>query len=257
MAAYIFKIPLAKIRVESSDTINGANSFVTGFSIGSECVCFAVRKCCETLNQRLLKTSSADTDWTEKVKRAWRKNGHLTASEQFRPKDMESYHVYGLALTEVEVDILTGNVLVKRVDILQDTGESISPNIDMGQIEGAFVMSLGYWLTEKLIYNRMNGELITDRTWYYKPPGVKDIPVDFRVELLQTNTTSKGFMRSKTTGEPPSCLAVSIIFAIQHAIQSARNDCGLKPKWVELGAPTTPETIVLNAGHKVENFTLD
>lgn len=256
MAAYTLKIPLDKIRIEHSDTVNGANSTVTGFSTTSEGVCYAVRKCCETLNERLERSSCPDAEWLEKVKHAWLENGHLTASEQFKASDMEGYSIFGLALTEVEVDILTGRVLVQRVDILQDTGKSLSPHIDLGQIEGAFVMSLGYWLTEKLIYNQLTGELLTDRTWYYYPPGVKDIPVNFRVELLQSNTICQGFMHSKATGEPASCLAVSIIFAIQQALQSARNDCGLEPKWVELGAPTTPETIVLNAGHNVTDFSL-
>ncbi len=49
-------------------------------------------------------------------------------------------------------------------------------------------MGLGLWLTESLIYNRENGELLTNRTWNYKPPGAKDIPIDFRIKLLHQNS---------------------------------------------------------------------
>uniref|UniRef100_A0A1B0GDN7 FAD-binding PCMH-type domain-containing protein n=1 Tax=Glossina morsitans morsitans TaxID=37546 RepID=A0A1B0GDN7_GLOMM len=260
VAAYVLGIPLDYVRIESSDTINGANSTVSGGAVSSESVCFAVRKACNTLNERLKPVRESlkkEASWMDVVGEAWIRNINTIASDYHKEGDMKPYNIYGLALTEVEVDILTGNNLVTRVDILEDTGESISPYVDIGQVEGAFIMCLGYWLTEQMLFDRQTGQLVTNRTWTYKPPGAKDIPIDFRIELLQGVPNSGGFMRSKATGEPPCCLAVSSIFAIQHALQSARKDAGLKREWVRLGAPTTPETIVLNAGHDVNSFSLE
>ncbi|KAH8420939.1 hypothetical protein KR222_010850 [Zaprionus bogoriensis] len=257
VAAYTLGIELSYIKVESSDTINGANSMVTGGAVGSESVCFAVRKACETLNARLQPVKKNNASWQETVKAAYNASINMIASDHYKEGDMQNYHVYGLALTEVELDVLTGNNQVKRVDLLEDAGESLSPNIDIGQIEGAFVMCLGYWLSEQLVYDRQTGRLLTDRTWNYKPPGAKDIPIDFRIELVQNpQPSSAGFMRSKATGEPPCCLAVSVVFALQQALQSARKDAGLAREWVRLGAPTTPETLLLNAGHDIKKFRL-
>lgn len=35
------------------------------------------------------------------------------------------------------------------------------------QVEGAFVMGLGYWLTEELDYDTDTGEVTTFNTWVY------------------------------------------------------------------------------------------
>ncbi|XP_022211878.2 indole-3-acetaldehyde oxidase [Drosophila obscura] len=257
VAAYTLGIDLGFIKVESSDTINGANSMVTGGAVGSESLCFAVRKACETLNGRLQPVKKSGDSWVQTVEAAYAKSINLIASDHYKAGDMENYHVYGMALTEIELDVLTGNNQIKRVDILEDAGESLSPFIDIGQVEGAFVMCLGYWLSELLIYDRETGRLLTNRSWNYKPPGAKDIPIDFRIELAQKpNANGPGFMRSKATGEPPCCLAVSVVFALQQALQSARQDAGLPREWVRLGAPSTPETLVLNAGHEATSFRL-
>lgn len=43
---------------------------------------------------------------------------------------------------------------------------------------------------------------------------------------------------------------------MQQALQSARDDAGLKKSWVNLSAPMTPEHIVLNAGTDISMFKL-
>ncbi|XP_061392406.1 uncharacterized protein LOC133327888 [Musca vetustissima] len=257
VAAHTLGIPLDLIRVEGSNTINGANSMVTGGSIGSEVVCFAVRKCCNTLLDRLrpFREELKDPSWPDLINLAHQRSTNLIASDGCKAGEMDPYTVCGLGLTEVEVDMITGTYLVKRVDILQDAGESLNPNVDVGQVEGAFIMGLGYWTSELCVTDKTTGQLMTNRTWNYKPPGPKDIPIDFRIELLAKSPNKAGFMRSKATGEPSICLAVNVTFALQQAIQSARDDAGLKKKWITLNAPMTPEYILLNAGTNVDMMT--
>ena len=78
---------------------------------------------------------------------------------------IEGYDIWAAACTEIEVDLLTGEKMVKRVDLIEDTGSSISPNVDVGQIEGAFVMGIGLWLSEELKYDTETGRLLTRDTW--------------------------------------------------------------------------------------------
>jgi xanthine dehydrogenase/oxidase len=94
------------------------------------------------------------------------------------------------------VDILTGQHLVTRVDLIQDTGISLSPFIDIGQVEGALVMGLGYYTMERIVFN-YEGKILTNNTWTYYPPGAKDIPIDFRVKLPKNNPNPLGVLKSK------------------------------------------------------------
>lgn len=181
----------------------------------------------------------------------------LTAKYEFTPKDAKKYPVYGCACAEVELDVLTGNLLLTRVDIVEDTGDSMSPLVDVGQVEGAFVMGIGYWLSEELVYDQRNGELLTNRTWNYKPPGAKDIPVDFRISFPKNNPNAHaGVLRSKATGEPALCMAVVVQFALRHALESARKDSGAQEKWFQMGSAMTPERLFLAANNRVEDFKL-
>ena len=47
--------------------------------------------------------------------------------------------------------------------------DSLNPLIDIGQVEGAYIMGLGYFLTEKLVYDGTSGELLTNGTWVGAP----------------------------------------------------------------------------------------
>lgn len=65
------------------------------------------------------------------------------------------------------------------------------------QIEGAFIMGLGYWTSENIMYDPSNGKILTDRTWTYKPPGLKDIPADFRIYFQRNSKNEVGVLQSK------------------------------------------------------------
>jgi xanthine dehydrogenase molybdopterin-binding subunit B len=49
------------------------------------------------------------------------------------------YFTYGGAVAETEVNTLTGDVKVLRMDVLVDAGLSVNPQVDIGQIEGGLM----------------------------------------------------------------------------------------------------------------------
>lgn len=155
---------------------------------------------CEELLVRIKpvrETMPKTSTWAEITNKCYTMSIDLSHKYMSTVSDFKNYVIHGLSCAEIEIDILTGSLLLHRVDILEDTGESLSPMVDIGQIEGAFVMGLGYWLTESLTYDRQTGELLTNRTWTYKPPGAKDIPVDFRVRFMANKPNELSVLRSK------------------------------------------------------------
>jgi xanthine dehydrogenase large subunit len=148
------------------------------------------------------------------------------------------YYAYGAAVSEVIIDVLTGEQRTLRVDILHDCGNSLNPAMDIGQIEGGFIQGAGWLTTEELFFDA-DGALQTHAPSTYKVPLCSDIPPDFRVNILKDSPNKEQTIyRSKAVGEPPLMLGLSVFFAIKNAV-AAGGGRGLQ-------APATPEAI-LNA----------
>ena len=152
------------------------------------------------------------------------------------------YFCYGAAVTEVTVDVLTGENIIDRVDILHDAGNAINPALELGQIEGGFIQGQG-WLTIEEVNWKPNGQITTFSPSTYKIPSVSDIPRKFNVEIYKDGKNmEKVINKAKTTGEPPLMLAMSVFYAIKDAIASA----GKYKAAPILDAPATPEKILMS-----------
>lgn len=151
------------------------------------------------------------------------------------------YFAYGAAVTEVALDVLTGENRLLRVDILHDAGKSINPAVDLGQIEGGFVQGAGWLTSEELAWSG-EGKLTTAGPATYKIPSAGDVPAKFRVDFWQGDNREATVFRSKAVGEPPLMLAISVWSALADAV-SAASGGGREP--VLLDAPATPERVLL------------
>lgn len=58
------------------------------------------------------------------------------------------------------------------------------------------IKGIGYYTTEEIIFNDQ-GEILTNRTWNYRPPGAKDIPINFRIKFPENIPNPVGVLRSK------------------------------------------------------------
>ena len=160
---------------------------------------------------------------------------------EFPPGFFTDY-TFSAAISEVEIDVLTGETVILQSDIVYDCGKSQNPAVDIGQIEGAFMQGVGYVMYEEVVHQPdgpRKGVLVTNNTWTYKPPAVTSVPRLLNVDLYpcpdkDTNPLSS----SKEVGEPPMALAGTVFFAIKHAIIAARRDQG-DAGWIEFEAPAT------------------
>lgn len=182
---------------------------------------------------------------------AYLKQTHLSSAGYYRTPDIWfdrakgvgkpfHYYTYGMAVSEVEVNLLTGRVKLLRADLIEDAGKSINPMIDKGQVIGGFVQGLGWVTTEDLKWNK-DGKLLNASPDTYKIPTITDVPVEINVELLENAFNENTILGSKAVGEPPLPLAVSAWLAIKYAIASVKNN-ETEPL---LSIPATNEEVVL------------
>jgi xanthine dehydrogenase large subunit len=154
-------------------------------------------------------------------------NGYYRTPGIFFDKDAGQgtpfyYYVFGMSVSEVIIDTLTGQHNLLRTEILQGVGDSINEGIDKGQIEGGFVQGVGWCTTEEIKWDKC-GNLLMDSPDKYKIPTVNDIPDSFRVDFLKNTPNSGTILRSKAIGEPPFMLAFSVWLAIKDAISAVAN----------------------------------
>uniref|UniRef100_A0A182KGJ4 FAD-binding PCMH-type domain-containing protein n=1 Tax=Anopheles christyi TaxID=43041 RepID=A0A182KGJ4_9DIPT len=258
VAAKVLGIPVEKVAIKPTTNLTAPNDFCTQASITSEAVAHSVLIACETLLQRMapVRQQHPNVSWEKLTQLCHYQGVDLCATAMYNGVELPSYNVWALSCAEIELDVLTGSVLLRRVDILEDAGQTLNPEIEIGQIEGAFMMGVGLYLTEALIYDPATGELLTNRSWNYRPPGAKDIPVDFRIRLLQNTINPTGVQRSKATGEPAVNMAVVVLFALRNAINAARMDAGAPREWIPLGAPCTPDRILGHFGNAYNQYLL-
>ncbi|MGI8747388.1 MAG: molybdopterin cofactor-binding domain-containing protein, partial [Deinococcus sp.] len=188
-------------------------------------------------------------DFTDLVHDAYMRRTQLWAAGYYRTPGLHwdkeqmrgepfKYFAYGASVSEVEVDGFTGSYTLRRVDILQDVGDSLSPLIDLGQVEGGFVQGAGWLTLEDLRWNDA-GRLTSSSASTYKLPSLSEMPQVFRVSLLEGATEDGVVYGSKAVGEPPLMLAISV----REALRSAAAAFGEEGRVTELASPATPEAV--------------
>jgi len=214
----------------------------------SELVSYAALICAQTLKDRIdevrKEKNMVRATWEELVAAAHENLVDLRATFMHTPKDPpKPYDIWGLNAVEAEIDCLTGEFKVSRCDLIADMGKSLSPEVDVGQAEGAYIMGMGFWTKERLIYDEDNGELLTNNTWDYKVPFAKCLPEDFKVKFISDRPNPLGVLSSKSSGEAPICLTITVVEAIRNAILSARQDAG-NNEWFTMDLPVSPNEVV-------------
>ncbi len=133
------------------------------------------------------------------------------------------YFTQGAAVSEVSVNIHTGELKVQDVQILMDLGRPVMKELDLGQVSGAFIQGMGWVTTENLVYSDQ-GKLLSHSPSTYKIPSVQDIPRKFKIELFHNDENTVNVRGTKAVGEPPLLLALSVWAAVQDAMKSVHRN---------------------------------
>ncbi|MEU9179909.1 xanthine dehydrogenase molybdopterin binding subunit [Streptomyces sp. NPDC048550] len=277
VAATTLGIPLHKVRLAPTRTDKVPNTSATAASAGADLNGAAVKNACEQLRGRLLQVAGTQLGanasdvrivegvarvlgndralaWDDLVRTAYFQRVQLSAAGFYRTEGLHwdakafqgspfKYFSYGAAATEVEVDGFTGAYRIRRVDIVHDVGDSLSPMIDIGQVEGGFVQGAGWLTLEDLRWDAGDGpnrgRLLTQAASTYKLPSFSEMPEEFNVRLLENATEEGAVYGSKAVGEPPLMLA----FSAREALRQAAGEFGPCGASVELASPATPEAV--------------
>ncbi|MBT2478903.1 xanthine dehydrogenase molybdopterin binding subunit [Streptomyces sp. ISL-94] len=277
VAATTLGIPLHKVRLAPTRTDKVPNTSATAASSGADLNGAAVKNACEQIRDRLLQVASTqlggnasdvrivegvarvlgsdkELAWDDLVRTAYFQRVQLSAAGFYRTEGLHwdakafqgspfKYFSYGAAATEVEVDGFTGAYRIRRVDIVHDVGDSLSPLIDIGQVEGGFVQGAGWLTLEDLRWDNGDGpnrgRLLTQAASTYKLPSFSEMPEEFNVRLMENATEEGAVYGSKAVGEPPLMLA----FSVREALRQAAAAFGPAGVSVELASPATPEAV--------------
>jgi xanthine dehydrogenase large subunit len=255
VAATSLGVPLSRVRLAPTRTDKVPNTSATAASSGSDLNGAAVRNACEQILARLAEVDAGrGLAWEELVSEAYFARVPLFAAGYYRTEGIHwdatvfqgspfKYFAYGVAAAEVEVDGFTGAYRTRRVDIVHDVGDSLSPLVDLGQIEGGFVQGVGWLTLEDLRWDVSDGEhrgrLSTQAASTYKLPSFSEMPEDFRVAMLEQAHEEGAVYGSKAVGEPPLMLA----FSVREALRQACAAFGRPGTSVELPSPATSEAV--------------
>jgi len=121
----------------------------------------------------------------------------------------------GVQFSEVDVDMETGIVRVKRILTVQDCGLIVDKLTAESQVYGGVVGSLNFALYEDRILDRHTGQMVNPNMEWYLLAGMSDIPQIDMILIDRPDQQQRGVIG---IGEPPT---VSTSAAIANAVRNA------------------------------------
>ena len=194
---------------------------------------------------------SSDISWEKLIEHAFLERvnlssvGHYSTPVIHFDKSIEkghpfAYHVYGTAAITVTLDCLRGRYEFDQVQVVHDFGNSLNPQVDLGQVEGAVVQGIGWMTMEEIAYDD-NGRLLSNSLSTYKVPDVYAAPKNIECKPLEIEGPDLAILKSKAVGEPPFMYGIGAYFALRNAIRAFNTNAE-----IPFDAPLTPEKVLLS-----------
>jgi len=158
-------------------------------------------------------------------------HGHNDAVPSKNKPDLTNSGVGGLTMADVEVDMETGVVKVKKMVAVQDCGLIIDLKMAESACFGAMTMGISYALYEEKLMDPVTGRMLNPNMQFYRLAGLSDIP-----EMVVHMMTGKGYDERGVIGlgEPP---VISPGAAISNAVANA---IGVRVPFL----PLTPDKVL-------------
>jgi len=273
VAARVFSIDPAKIKIHTTNTFKIANTSPSAASATADLNGKATLMACEAIVNRLkimiaeelkadassislqnefvyLNNQRTEYDWKTLVTMGHVKRIGLSEHAHYATPEIHfdatkekghpfAYHVYGTGIIAVTVDCLRGIYTVDSVKVVHDFGASMNTAVDVGQIEGGIVQGIGWMTMEEVVYDD-KGRLRSNALSTYKVPDIYAVPREIAIDFLQTQNDNLAIFRSKAVGEPPLMYGIGTYFALRNAVRAFNSTASFP-----FNAPMTPEKVLM------------
>jgi carbon-monoxide dehydrogenase large subunit len=203
VAADVIGVDFGQVRVVQGDTAATPRGWFAGGSRVAVVSGGAVIRASEMVREKLLRAASqmtetpaADLDvrggmicrasdgqpalpvrdiaqaiWIGRAGLSAEEDQSLEFTARYEPPPMT--HSNACHAAEVEVDIETGKVEIRRYVVVEDCGTILNPGIVDGQIQGGVAQGIGGALYEEVVYDE-NGQILTGTLMDYLAPTAPD-----------------------------------------------------------------------------------
>lgn len=265
LAADLTGIPFERIDVRHGDTDEVARGGGTGGSrslqAGGSAVWQATEALIETAREKaatMLEANPADivldtdagafavtgtpasaTSWADVATHVEQNDGgHLMAEADFKPPG--ATFPFGVQLSVVEVDRVTGRVTPIKHVTCDDAGTMVNPLIVEGQVHGGVASGILHALMEEFVYDA-DGNPLTANLMDYALGSAAEVPPIERI--AQETPTDRNPLGAKGIGESGTIGATP---AVQNAVVDALSHLGVR----HVDIPLTPERVwrTMNGG---------
>jgi CO/xanthine dehydrogenase Mo-binding subunit len=257
IAAEELTLPMEQFRVAGADTKVTPYDSSTGSSRSTTLMGTAVQKAARDLKQQFIKIGAqtmgvnprqikvvdgalicgeSRLTFKEAFERRFGKGsggemiGRGEAGPEITHNKLPVFWEVGMGAAEVEVDVETGAVRLRRFISVADVGKAIHPAHCIAQEEGAAMQGIGHTFFEQLTYE--NGQLVNANLIDYRVPTFADVPAEFHTVLVENGDGPGPFgVRGMAEGGILS-VAPAVCNAMDRAIGVRIKDLPLTPERV-------------------------
>ncbi len=281
VAAKIFSIDPAKIKVNTTNTYRIANTSPTAASAAADLNGKATEIACNAILKRLQQVAAeeclltaeigdtqippfeikeewihingkkTDWNWSKLVMAAYIKRINLSELAHYTPPGIhfdpskEKGHPFAYHVYGTAITTVT-------VDCLRGIYEVDSVKVvhDFGSSMNTMI-DIGQceggivqgigWMTMEELLYNKEGKLLTNALSTYKVPDIYSVPKEITIHPLETNKENLAIFRSKAVGEPPLMYGIGAYFALRNAVKAFNPLVD-----IPYDAPMTPEKVLMS-----------